>query len=317
MEASSQRLAQIRRASRQLVRELGFMQPTLAGSGLPASAVHALIEIDLAGPLTAVQLATLLNLEKSSVSRMLAKLIAGGEIVEQASPHDRRIKLLALSERGRKSVAAIHAFGNRQVAEALQRIPPHLGASVLSGLHSYAQALASCRSGGEVLPDEGAGVALHRGYLPGAVGRITQMHASYYARLVGFGEYFECKVASELAAFVPRLEHADNGLWLATMGDEIVGSIALDVTGAAEPNAHLRWFILDDTARGQGAGNQLLGEAIRHCDSRGIPGIYLWTISGLDTARHLYEKAGFQLVEEIQGTQWGKAVTEQKFVRSR
>lgn len=316
MAATSQRLAQIRRASRQLVRELGFMQPTLAGSGLPASAVHALIEIDLAGPLTAAQLATLLNLEKSSVSRMLAKLIAGGEIVEQASPHDRRVKLLILSERGRKSVAAIHAFGNRQVAEALQRIPPHLDASVWSGLHTYAQALTACRSGGEV-PDEGAGVALHRGYLPGAVGRITQMHASYYARLVGFGEYFECKVASELAAFVPRLEHADNGLWLATMGDEIVGSIALDVTGAAEPNAHLRWFILDDAARGQGAGRQLLAEAIGHCASRGIPGIYLWTISGLGAARHLYEKAGFQLVEEIQGKQWGKEVTEQKFVRSR
>jgi len=317
MAATSQTLAQIRRASRQLVRELGFMQPTLAGSGLPASAVHALIEIDLAGPLTAAQLATLLNLEKSSVSRMLAKLIAGGELVEQASPHDRRNKLLTLSERGRKSVAAIHAFGNRQVAEALQRIPPHLGASVLSGLDSYAQALASCRSGDEVVPDEGAGVALHRGYLPGAVGRITQMHAGYYARLVGFGEYFECKVASELAAFVPRLAQPDNGLWLATMGDQIVGSIALDVTGAIEPNAHLRWFILDDAARGQGAGRQLLDGALRHCDSRGIPGIYLWTISGLDAARHLYEAAGFQLVEEIEGAQWGKAVTEQKFVRSR
>jgi DNA-binding MarR family transcriptional regulator/GNAT superfamily N-acetyltransferase len=316
MVATSQTLAQIRRASRQLVRELGFMQPTLAGSGLPASAVHALIEIDLAGPLTAAQLATLLNLEKSSVSRMLAKLIAGGEIVEQPSPHDRRVKLLTLSERGRKSVAAIHAFGNRQVAEALQRIPPHLDASVLFGLHTYAQALTSCRSGGEV-PDEGAGVALHRGFLPGAVGRITQMHASYYARLVGFGEYFECKVASELAAFVSRLERADNGLWLATMGGEIVGSVALDVTGAAEPNAHLRWFILDDTARGRGVGHQLLAEAISHCDSRGIPGIYLWTISGLDTARHLYEKAGFQLVEEIQGKQWGNEVIEQKFVRSR
>lgn len=316
MVATSQTLAQIRRASRQLVRELGFMQPTLAGSGLPASAVHALIEIDLAGPLTAAQLATLLNLEKSSVSRMLAKLIAGGEIVEQASPHDRRVKLLTLSERGRKSVAAIHAFGNRQVTEALRRIPPHLDALVLSGLHTYAQALTSCRSGGEVL-DEGAGVALHRGFLPGAVGRITQMHASYYARLVGFGEYFECKVASELAAFVPHLEHADNGLWLATIGDEIVGSVALDVTGAAEPNAHLRWFILDDTARGRGVGHQLLAEAISHCDSRGIPGIYLWTISGLGAARHLYEKAGFQLVEEIQGKQWGKEVIEQKIVRSR
>jgi hypothetical protein len=42
---------------------------------------------------------------------------------------------------------------------------------------------------------------LHHGYLPGCIGRITQLHASYYARTVGFGVPFEAKVATELAQF--------------------------------------------------------------------------------------------------------------------
>lgn len=42
--------------------------------------------------------------------------------------------------------------------------------------------------------------------------------------------------------------------------------------------------------------------------------VYLWTFQGLNTARHLYEKCGFKLVEEHEGTQWGKTVIEQKFL---
>jgi hypothetical protein len=34
---------------------------------------------------------------------------------------------------------------------------------------------------------------------------------------------------------------------------------------------------------------------------------------GLNAARHLYEKAGFSLVEQQAGTQWGTQVNEQRF----
>lgn len=35
---------------------------------------------------------------------------------------------------------------------------------------------------------------LHRGYLPGCIGRIAELHALYYARAAGFGVGFEAKV---------------------------------------------------------------------------------------------------------------------------
>jgi hypothetical protein len=47
-----------------------------------------------------------------------------------------------------------------------------------------------------------------------------------------------------------------------------------------------------------------------HC---GYGQIYLWTFAGLDPARHLYEKAGFTLVKERTGRQWGTEVEEQRF----
>ncbi len=47
------------------------MEATLAASDYPPSAVHTILEIGLRGALTGLQLAELLHLEKSSVSRMI------------------------------------------------------------------------------------------------------------------------------------------------------------------------------------------------------------------------------------------------------
>ena len=94
----------IRANSRSLVRELGFMQPTLAETDYSASAVHALLEIETQQGMSSAQLVQLLGLDKSSVSRMLAKLVAAGEVKEVAAINDGRLKLLQLTPQGRKTV---------------------------------------------------------------------------------------------------------------------------------------------------------------------------------------------------------------------
>ena len=124
----------IRDASRRIVRELGFMKPTLAGTELPASAVHALIEIGNRGGLTATDLCDRLNLEKSSVSRMLRKLIDGGEVAEESSDTDGRAKRLTLTAQGRRTLAAIDAFAHEQVGGALACLPAADHAMVVEGL---------------------------------------------------------------------------------------------------------------------------------------------------------------------------------------
>ena len=114
----------IRAASRQMVRELGFMQATLAATDYPASAVHALIELGKHGSMSAAAIAACLGLDKSSVSRMLRKLVDAGELTETVSDHDGRIKNLSLTARGRRTLAAVEAYGRRQVEEALQHMAP-------------------------------------------------------------------------------------------------------------------------------------------------------------------------------------------------
>ncbi|CAB5696868.1 ribosomal-protein-alanine acetyltransferase [Delftia tsuruhatensis] len=303
----------IRTASRLMVRELGFMQATLAATDYPPSAVHAILEIGAQGRMPASQLAQVLGLEKSSISRMARKLVEAGELKEMADGEDGRIKQLALTAKGRRTLAAIEAFGRQQVTAALDRMQPPQQQAVSRGLALYAQALQAHRQE-EPLPAP-AQIQVLPGYRPGCIGRIVEMHARFYARHAGFGVFFESRVASGLAEFAGRLDKPCNQLWTALDGERIVGSVAIDGEDLGNGQAHLRWFILDDGLRGAGIGRQLLQQALEFCDRHGFEATQLWTFRGLDAARRLYESSGFAQAEEWEGQQWGTPVTEQRFVR--
>ncbi len=154
---------------------------------------------------------------------------------------------------------------------------------------------------------------IHKGYLPGCIGRVTELHALYYSKLVGFGMPFESKVARELVEFCGRYDEQRDGLWLVTEAGGVQGSVAIDGLNVKENGAHLRWFITASAVRGTGMGNSLLTSAVEFCRVRGYRRVYLWTFDGLSAARHLYEKFGFQLVQQRRGSQWGVEVDEQRY----
>lgn len=301
----------IRAQSRKLVRALGFMGSTFAGTDLPPSSVHALIEIEQQPGLTAAALCDLLRLDKSSISRLLRKLILSGDVREMPDAADARIKRLTLSEEGRRRVLAIHDFARGQVAEALGRLQPPQHRTVLDGLSLYAGALAPTTG------ETAAPVEIFTGYRPGLIARITEMHIDYYARSAGFGRAFEAVVAGGLADFCNRLDHPDNEVWTVTRSGRILGSIAIDGQDLGAGIAHLRWFILDDRLHGAGLGRRLMAQALAFTDARPFLRTDLWTFDGLSAARHLYEAHGFALAEQRPGDQWGREVLEQRFTRDR
>jgi GNAT superfamily N-acetyltransferase len=156
-------------------------------------------------------------------------------------------------------------------------------------------------------------VEIENGYIPGAIGRIVELHGAFYARRAGFGLYFESKVARELCEFLERYDEGRDGLWLALQDGRVEGSIAIDGTRAGTEGAHLRWFIVSDSLRGCGTGPRLLEKALDFCRARGYEKVYLWTFGGLDAARRLYERSGFRLTTGQRGAQWGIEVDEQRF----
>lgn len=152
-----------------------------------------------------------------------------------------------------------------------------------------------------------------RGYVPGVIGRITELHATYYSKHWGLDLNFEAEVATGLSEFLLRFDETHDGIWIAVLDGNIVGSIAIDGSKANDEGARLRWFIVSPKSQGCGIGQLLMHLAIDFCRKANLGRVYLCTFAGLTAARHLYEKFGFVLDEEYVDSRWGNSVTHQKF----
>ncbi|WP_208597725.1 GNAT family N-acetyltransferase [Desulfogranum mediterraneum] len=153
-----------------------------------------------------------------------------------------------------------------------------------------------------------------KGYLPGAIGRITELHADYYCSRWGLGPRFEAGIAAGLSELISRYDEERARLWTVVSEGRVEGSIAIDSRDLAARGAFLRWFILAPELQGQGLGRRLLSEAVSFCRAKGYGRIYLWTFPGLHHSRRLYQSLGFQLAEERPGCQWGTEMVEQQLV---
>ena len=156
-------------------------------------------------------------------------------------------------------------------------------------------------------------VEIISGYIPGSIGRVAELHGAYYHDNWEFGLFFEAKVATDLSEFLSRFDKMRDGFWTAVMNGRVEGHITIDGIHAGDEGAHLRYFIVSDALRGKGIGGRLINTAMDFCRQAGHKRVYLWTFEGLYPARHLYEKAGFRLVEQRVGSQWGTRVNEQRF----
>jgi len=318
LQYDSSLVSDIRTASRDLVRQFGLMNQTVAGTDLTLSSVHAIIEIGRAGQLSSRQLSQKLQLEKSTVSRLVKSLVARGELRELRSSDDLRVKLLSLTRQGKKTLGDIDRYAEAQVSTALDRLNADSRQGVLKGLQDYSAALnvvSPAPKAGHHLTNKVAPFEVNSGYTPTIIARTLEMIHSHMHRHLGFGPAFESRVAADLAEFMTRIDNAANQTWHVRQDNRIVGSISIDGQDLGNDRAHLRWFVVDERIRGGGIGKALLSQALNFCDQQGFNETHLWTVKGLDAARKLYQQHGFYLAEEYYGDQWGTNILEQQFVR--
>jgi len=146
---------------------------------------------------------------------------------------------------------------------------------------------------------------------PGDVGYITYLHGTLYAAEYGLDHTFEGYVAAGLGQFAETYDSKKDYFAVAELDERIVGAIA--IVGQPDQTAQVRWFLVHPDARGHGLGRRLLKEAIGFCRQRKFKSVFLWTISELKTAAHLYRNAGFKLVDQNTHEIWGAMRTEERY----
>jgi len=146
---------------------------------------------------------------------------------------------------------------------------------------------------------------------PGDLGYLIHLHGILYAKEYGWDYTFEGYVAESLARFALRFDARRDCLWIAELGRQIVGSVG--IVGESSSEAQLRWFLVHPTQRGRGLGQDLLDKAIRFCRDHEFKSVFLWTVSDLKAAAHLYQLAGFRKTEEKTHQLWGNTLTEERY----
>ena len=137
--ANEDRINSIRCSTREIVRQLGYLNNLFAHIG-SISQCYALQMIEEKA-LTIQELSLKLGLESSSVSR-LAKELVSKDYCEYA-PHDLdgRYRVLKLTKLGRKQLTEIHTQASHQVSTALNKLTQKEQDIVTQGLTLYATAL--------------------------------------------------------------------------------------------------------------------------------------------------------------------------------
>lgn len=137
----SEQVERVREVLRRFNRRAGVLQTDPYGLGLSLSQGSALVDIDRFGQLRSQDLVQLLNLEKSSVSRLVANLEDRKLLKTAPDPEDGRSKQLSLTASGRKAVAVINRLANRVVEEAFEHLSAKEHAEVVSALEKLNHAV--------------------------------------------------------------------------------------------------------------------------------------------------------------------------------
>lgn len=145
----------------------------------------------------------------------------------------------------------------------------------------------------------------------GDIGSLIHLHGILYDREYGWDWTFEAFAARTFGRLADGWDPARERIWIAEHQGAVVGCIG--ILAVDSDVAQLRWFLVDPSARGRGLGRRLVDDALTFCRSAGYARVFLWTMSSLTAAAHLYRSRGFELTHQQTVERWGAVLTEERY----
>ncbi len=142
---SDQKINLLRQNARSVVRELGLLNDAYFEVGVTLAERHLLIELASEESLTAKEIAERLLLDKSTVSRLVARAIKKGYITCSTDQKDKRKRFLQFTDLGKSTLYAFEPIAFNQTKNALQTLNIEEIECVYQGMALYAQGLKSSR----------------------------------------------------------------------------------------------------------------------------------------------------------------------------
>jgi DNA-binding MarR family transcriptional regulator/N-acetylglutamate synthase-like GNAT family acetyltransferase len=285
--AIDRRVADIRRFNRFYTQKLGVLRDGLLGSRFSLTEARLLYELACSDCLTAARLGRELGLDRGYLSRILHRFERRGLLRRTRLPADHRQNLLKLTAQGQAAFAPLDARSREAVAGWLHELTADERTRLVAAMGTVEELLGTRA--------ERSVPYLLRPPAPGDLGWVVARHGALYAEEYGWNTEFEALVAEIVAQFIRHFDRARECCWIAEANGCNLGSVLL--VAESQLAAKLRLLLVEPQARGRGIGERLVAECLRFARRAQYRKVSLWTNSVLVAARHIYEKAGFRLVD--------------------
>lgn len=155
-------------------------------------------------------------------------------------------------------------------------------------------------------------VSIRAGASARDVNAVVRLHRDVYGSEYGLDRSFARDVATTLAELRrDGWPGPGEGLWLAELDGQVVGSITLNEVGGGM--ARLGHLVLTPQARGSGAGRRLVEQVLEAARAAPYERLELATFSDLSAARSLYVSVGFAKVSGERALRWGRAMEWERY----
>lgn len=280
---------------------LGLLDQHILDSDYSLTEARILFDLHETGTCTANTLSTKLKIDKSYLSRMLKRFEEKGLIAKAVSSEDSRASCIGLTQQGRQVIDDLSSASNRQIEHLFAPLSDGECQSVFSAMKIITQSFTKATT------DIVIRLFTHKD-----IDYMIARQISMYDIEYGFSsEAWKVYIADGVQHLIEQFDPERDCVYILEANGVVSGCIAItDIEGRT---AQLRFFFIEPTLRGLGAGNKLINMAISFCKEKQYKRVFLWTFSKLAAARHLYSKNGFQMTDTHENCEWGEPVLEERW----
>jgi DNA-binding MarR family transcriptional regulator/GNAT superfamily N-acetyltransferase len=291
-----QNVQALRRFNRFFTRMVGALDANFLDTGMTLAEARVLFEIAHHAPCFADAIQDALDLDAGFLSRVLRRFEARGWVRRDTPEQDARRRTIRLLPAGQEVFERLDQRQRREVEGILDR----LGEADRRRLVSALDTARHLMGGGKEAPFR------LRGFGPGDMGLIASRQAVLYRDAYGWGYGLEVNEAEVVAAFLKNFKPGREQCWVAEVDGQMAGSIFL--TDEGEGLCRLRLLYVEPVFQGRGIGDALVSTCISFARAVGYGRMTLWTHSVLETARRIYARHGFRLVDRREHDSFGPVV---------
>ena len=272
-------------------RFVGALDVHYLDSELSLAEARLLYEIATRKAPLAAELQAELGLDAGYASRILRRFQARGWI-SRSRGEDARRRPIALTSEGRARFAALDAASRRKVAERIEALSLTDQKTLVEALETVQALLGGGEPGWSIR-------TFRAGDLAAIASRQSILYEAY-----GWGLPMEILQGEVTNAFLRDFKPGREQCWVAEQGGRMAGAVLL--VDAGDNVGQLRLLHVEPWARGLGIGRTLVAECVSFARAAGYSRIRLWTHTVLESARRIYQAAGFEIVETRVHDEFGR-----------